>query len=270
MNGEIAQLIALTCHGNAALRGMRAARFFPDNLTCRGSDYVRFREMTSGALLAATPDLWFDALRQGGADGLLLSQTMPEDAEPDDRMTAGFAGGGRVWTLTAVKLDRPSDIWLPDWETDNSDADDEILCGVNYYLVSDAAGARSGFRTLSAVKADFEATLHDVHAFSVKHFTQEGFSACFESALDTLMSAKCRPDHRQDLYPPGVLAVTAQRLLDAASAAWVFGGMGSWNDASFDEEQAEYERVSEALYSIINEAIAVAASSSWPGSGIND
>ncbi|PWE17826.1 hypothetical protein DDZ18_05575 [Marinicauda salina] len=44
-------------------------------------------------------------------------------------------------------------------------------------------------------------------------------------------------------------------LLEASTMAWVFGGMGSWNDFYPSEEKAaEYERVSEALYRAIQDA----------------
>src|SRR5258706_16035148 len=46
----------------------------------------------------------------------------------------------------------------------------------------------------------------------------------------------------------------------AAMSAWVFGGMGLWNDLGFDgADGQEYERVSETLFTIINEAIEIAA-----------
>lgn len=45
-------------------------------------------------------------------------------------------------------------------------------------------------------------------------------------------------------------------------SAWVFGGMGSWDDMGFaGEAQKEYETVSKKLFQTLNEAIAVAASS---------
>jgi hypothetical protein len=45
-------------------------------------------------------------------------------------------------------------------------------------------------------------------------------------------------------------------MLDAAQSAWVFGGMGSWNDLGFaGAEQKEYERVSKHLYAALTDAI---------------
>lgn len=45
--------------------------------------------------------------------------------------------------------------------------------------------------------------------------------------------------------------------------AWVFGGMGSWNDTGFDgEDQNEHERVLEALFRPLNAAIVAGANAS--------
>jgi hypothetical protein len=52
-------------------------------------------------------------------------------------------------------------------------------------------------------------------------------------------------------------------LLEACQTAWVFGGMGSWNDLWFEgEDQGIYERVSERLFEAVNAGIEQAATSS--------
>ncbi len=52
-------------------------------------------------------------------------------------------------------------------------------------------------------------------------------------------------------------------MLAACQKAWVFGGMGSWNDMGFDgEDQKDYVRLSEALFQALNAAIVAAANAS--------
>jgi hypothetical protein len=52
-------------------------------------------------------------------------------------------------------------------------------------------------------------------------------------------------------------------MLKAAMSAWVFGGMGSWNDMGFPgETQKEYEQVSDKLFDLLNESMEAAATSS--------
>ncbi len=55
----------------------------------------------------------------------------------------------------------------------------------------------------------------------------------------------------------------ASYLLDTCQSAWVFGGMGSWNDMGFEgADQGEYDRVSEQLFAVLNETIQIAANAS--------
>ncbi len=75
--------------------------------------------------------------------------------------------------------------------------------------------------------------------------------------------------YHDDLAPPGLLRPSAAALLLASQRAWVFGAMGSWNDAPLDvspaetkQVQPEYDRVSEQLYRALVEAIPAAASAS--------
>jgi hypothetical protein len=66
--------------------------------------------------------------------------------------------------------------------------------------------------------------------------------------------------YHKDLVVEGAAPSLAKALLDAAQSAWVFGGMGSWNDLGFEgADQAEYDRVSQQLFTVLNETIQVAA-----------
>ena len=69
-----------------------------------------------------------------------------------------------------------------------------------------------------------------------------------------------RHGYHKDLIPDGAASGLATCLLDACQSAWVFGGMGSWNDMSFEGvDPTEYDRVSEQLFSTLNETIQTAA-----------
>ena len=56
------------------------------------------------------------------------------------------------------------------------------------------------------------------------------------------------------------MPLEAKQLLGAVLAAWVFGGMGSWNDLGlFDgNDQQEYTELSDELFVLLNQAISVA------------
>lgn len=68
----------------------------------------------------------------------------------------------------------------------------------------------------------------------------------FEHAR-ALLDAAPLPERMSALYGASGMSPTALRLLTAAASADVFGGMGSWNDLGFGDEE-EYGRVSAALF----------------------
>ena len=70
-----------------------------------------------------------------------------------------------------------------------------------------------------------------------------------------------------DLARGGRLPLDARQILGAAQAAWVFGGMGSWNDLGFEgHAQDEYTALSDELFSLLNQAICEAANSGFAAS----
>ncbi len=123
-------------------------------------------------------------------------------------------------------------------------------------------------RTWSPLGGRFRSALADIHQFSERQ-NCGGFTAGFSKAIETLDSGgEKRHGYHQDLAPDGCLPPLAMRLLDACQSAWVFGGMGSWNDMAFDGEvQVEYDRTSKQLFLILNEVIQAAANASCAASG---
>jgi hypothetical protein len=66
VNGEIAQILALTCFGNDYLSGQSIPRFLPANSTCESCNELHFvlvKQALFGKLrekeIAKTPDDWF-------------------------------------------------------------------------------------------------------------------------------------------------------------------------------------------------------------------
>src|SRR6266566_642602 len=90
---------------------------------------------------------------------------------------------------------------------------------------------------------------------------RRAFTASFARAIETLDSDSAKHHgYHKDLIPNGAASGLATCLLDACQSAWAFGRMGSWNDMSFEgADQTEYDRVSEQLFSTLNETIQTAA-----------
>ncbi|MHC4400387.1 MAG: hypothetical protein ACYTG0_11990 [Planctomycetota bacterium] len=271
MNGPIAQIVALTCYGNAFLQGTDVGEFFPKNSTCLFCDRVTFVTLEKPLLgkpkekeVAKTPEEWFNFIKSIGAKGIRLSQTPQNDPHISDRMSAGFVGGGGTSSMEVLLPKNRSEFWIARWEVWNQDAPEQRIWRVTYGRVSEGATARTGPHDLQNTATRLTQALREIHAFSTKHDCG-GFTQCFADALDTLDSGgKNLHGYHKDLAPEGYLSHQAQTVLHACQKAWVFGGMGSWNDMGFDgDHQKEYERVSEQLFQDLNEAISVGANESY-------
>lgn len=271
MNGPIAQIVALICYGNAFLQGVDVCEFFPKNSTCVFCDRITFVTVEKSFLgkpkekeVAKTPEEWFKFLRLSGALGIRLSRTPQNDPNISDRMSAGFISGGGTWSMEVLFPQNRSQFWIARWEVWNQDAPEQRIWRVTYGRVSEGVTTPSKAADLQNTTEALEKALRDIHAFSTKQKI-EGFTQCFADALDTLESeGKNLHGYHKDLAPTSYLLSPAKTILDACQKAWVFGGMGSWNDMGFDgDDQKEYERVSEELFRAVNQAISEAANQSY-------
>lgn len=269
MNGPIAQIVALTCYGNALLCGQKIEPFFPKNSTCTFCDWVSFVLLEKSFLgkekekqVAKTPDEWFSLLKSRSARGIRLSRTPENDPNFSDRISAGLVGGGGTWTMEVLLPNKRSEYWVARWEVWNQKAPENRIWRVTYGRVSSGLTPDHEPCALPNIATRLTKSLKEIHAFSEKHECG-GFTKCFANALDTLESkGKNLYGYHKDLAPDGFLSMEAIALLHATQSAWVFGGMGSWNDMGFDgDDQKEYERVSEGLFQAVNEAIAAGANS---------
>jgi hypothetical protein len=270
MNGPIAQIVALTCHGNAILSGQPGLPFLPANSTCQFSERVTFVTLGKSLLgklnetkLADSPEAWFSHLKACEALGIRLWRAPQNNPGLSDRMSAGLVGGGGTWTMEILLPGDTSEQWVARWEVGSRDAPDQRIWRVTYGRVSKGKSNHAKVCELPEAIHALEESLKEVRAFSAKQ-KLEVFRKRFEEALDTIETkGRNRHGYHQDLAPTGFLLEEAAVLLDACQTAWVFGGMGSWNDLWFEgEDQGIYERVSERLFEAVNAGIEQAATSS--------
>lgn len=271
MNGPLAQVVALTCHGNAFLKGKDVGTFFPKNSTCVFCDRVTFALLKKSFLgkpkeveVAETPDEWFSFIRSFGARGIRLSRAAQNVPGISNRMSAGFVGGGGTWFMEVLLPRNRSELWIARWEVWNKDAPEQRIWRVTYGRVSGGVTAEIEPPDLQNIASRLAQALREIQSFSAKHDCGS-FTERFVDALDTLDSeGRSLHGYHKDLAPESYLPHQAQTILHACQNAWVFGGMGSWNDMGFDgDDQNEYERVSEQLFQVLNEAISAGANQSY-------
>lgn len=273
MQTPIAQIVALVTHGNAFLRGQALSeKFYPGNSTFQFCKEVSFVDLEAHGdhyhqhPYAADPLAFFDRLKTEGYTSLRLcyGPYQENEGDPPDWMMAGFVGGGSRWLLEA-RGPRGTDYWEARWETNEDNPEDNAIWHVSYgRIAKDYDSAAPGPGEILEVKDDFSRHLPLMIAFARRHDLTE-FAATFETALALLTEddAPFGKAYHKDLAPEGLLPLGAQRLVAAAQVAWVFGGMGSWCDLSFDENQMiEYANLSSSLYRILLAAIAEGANAS--------
>jgi hypothetical protein len=264
MNGQIAQLVALASYANAYLRGL-SAPFPPTHSTCKYCDRITFAEIgvtpfgkQRENVVADAPAAWFAYLERTGARDVQVVREPQDRPLISDRMSAGFAGGGGIWLL-AVRHADVMNYWTSRWEVWNREAPEKRIWRVQYGLVGSSSDDESSGPDVAGAAAELEHALTRIHAFSVAHEC-DGFTECFVRALDSLRMPKPMSSYASNLFAPGAATQAGLALMEAAQSAWVFGGMGSWNDMGFDgADGVEYEATSDQLFNAINAAICAAA-----------
>lgn len=274
MQTSIAQLAALTIYGNAyLLRPGAVAGFYPANSTFQFCESVNFIELHKDGNnwveepFAGDPVIWFEALRKHRVDTLRMQYVPSGQTQPADRMLVGFVGGGGRWLIEA-KTSGMSDVWEARWQIGDRTRKDRKIWRVTYAMLAKNQPALQPQRLedLDRQLQDLEQDLVAMEEFA-RSQKLDNFAELFRRARSRLHSEPPYSDqYHSDLTRPDFLPPVACKLLAACQDAWVFGGMGSWNDQGFDGEiQRRYEELSEKLYQWLNSTIVVAVNSSSYG-----
>lgn len=268
MQGSIAQTLALVMHGNARLRGMSEAPFFPYNSTCQFCKQVDFeiREPSWRAwrkrAYAGSPDEWYRAISRDGVRELFVDYSTASDPGIADRMSVAFVGGGGHWQIIAFG-DSEARVWEARWTLGDKDDPERRIWNVTYEQIGLLKHVGIDTPDLDVVADRLMKAFTAISTFAHDRGV-DNFGVLFDNAIACLRSDGCdRGVYHRDLWPDGFLPPTARRILSAAQIGWVFGGMGSWNDLSFEgATQERYDTLSEDLYLALNRAMATAANAS--------
>lgn len=266
MTATLAQLIALTTFGNAYLQGKPLPEgFFPGNKAfsfCRSVDFSEFRRLfffskAKEKMVAATPGAWMAYLEKQECRKLrLYYQPSKEQGMAKDHQLAAFVGGGGNWMIEAV-YSKTSIYWNNRWMVTHPDDPQQQIWTVNYGAFIQRQPITDQQVPHSQAHEQLQQALRQIHDFA--HRCGEGnWAAVFAGALAALeQPPPVNDDFLGSVLPQGEYPQAARQLLAAARRAYVFGGMGSWNDISFGDTagQEAYDQLSEALYSAITNAV---------------
>jgi hypothetical protein len=264
----IAQAAALTIFANDLLHGRPRADFWPASTVftfCKRVRFLTFHgdpKAPSEALFADSPVQWGSKLRDAGTVGLRLHHFSSNSPQITDRESVGFVGGGGRWLIETLHANQ-SDLWEARWLVGNREDPERKIWDVAYCRVGhDRAQLPFSSEILSALRNDLELVLSNIEAFATRK-NLESFAKAFRAAKNVLFSAEpLSQTYHSDLAPTPDVPIEAKQLLAAAQLAWVFGGMGSWNDMGFEgQDQQAYVQISERLFSLLNQVICGAVNS---------
>ncbi|MCA6119430.1 hypothetical protein J6524_31835 [Bradyrhizobium sp. WSM 1738] len=268
MQGPTAQAAALVIFGNDILRGYQRENFWPAATVFKFCKAVRFVALGGEPAkptehpFAEDPMQWISRLRDEGTISLRLHDVPRNDPRISDRMSVGFVGGGGRWVIETRQA-QASDLWEARWQVMNKDDPDRKIWDVAYFRTFHG-GAHIPLqpRSLGALRHDLSIVLAKIEAFAARQ-KLEHFANAFRNAADKFSSAEPLAEtYHSDLAPTPAMPLEARQLLGAVLASWVFGGMGSWNDLGLDgNDQQEYMELSDELFALLNQAIAVAVNS---------
>ncbi len=259
MNGELAQIVYLASHGSSWLAseepGAPPADLGEESWAFQFVGSLDF-SLTTGpghVYQASTASEWLLQLRERGAVRLWLA--IPEaravtvgGAETGEHQLSGFANAGR-WSLMAAGRQRP-EIWRPVWTVGDRSAPDQRIWSVRY------EGARVDRIMPQCPDLQAAATQLSWAVVEARDFAARHELARWADLFEQILSADGDAPDRAHLLPPRYSGA-AHRLLAEADQAWVFGGMGSWNDLGFTDPaiEQEYQQISRDLYVAVLTAV---------------
>jgi hypothetical protein len=267
VNGQLALLAALAAVGGRWLRD--DPRTPPPDLLSSNSSFqyvseftaeVRVRGLFRRSSTVADPDRWLQALRADDTTDLSLVTNLAAAGPLPPHIASAFSNSGS-WGLLATGWRGPT-LWLIRWDVGNREAPDRRIWSL---MASGSPG--DGFSKPGAGVAEargrLRAALKDIRMFATGTSELHDWARWFvksEALLDD--PAPAAPYH-QDILPLDA-SLERRQLVAAVVQAWVFGGMGSWNDGGLADPAAhsEYERVGADLHSALLFALPAAVNGS--------
>jgi hypothetical protein len=273
MQTELDQIISLTSYGNEFIKtGQINENYYPGSTVFQDCNLVDFKDFKKSLfslkqweiVSAKNPYDWFKLLKKEGCFCLRLYYKSAEKNEfgPEYNL-AGFVRGAGTW-LIETNFGGYSHYWQKRWQVTHKDAPDNKIWTVNYARMVKRFPPANQQVNVEQTKSKLTKTLKELIDFCLQQ-DLESWLNTFQKA-DKILSDSTPNTlyYHQDLLVIKNYSLTAQQLLFAAGNAWVFGGMGWWNDMGFNDKvvQENYLRLSQQLYEQLLDSI-IATSNSF-------
>ena len=263
MNGELAQIIGLVAHGNYYLNG--GAVDFSSNSTFQFVSEVKFVRYRSiihkeGTEVARSVQDWFAFLRSIKVSRLWNIEFNWDQQDLAEHIAVSFSGG--VPRAIQADLPRGYELWYPRWSTGGNDKQKPWF--IEYRGLQFSHSHAISVQNLELVKLKLEAAISKAQEFALRPGIDMGnFADCFTSALRMLGSTQPVGAYHPDMLPPEGYNLAARQVLASATRAYVFGGMGSWNDMGFSDPgvNQKYEEITKELFEAVKIAILMTSNS---------
>jgi hypothetical protein len=261
MNGELAQCLAIATHGSVWLADSRRAPSGP------GGPLVvpLFVDLLAFDSVAGV-DAWALRLADAGVGRLWLAVAgsgMPgEPGGPAPHLSAAFVGGVPVGLLSTGPAGNR--LWRGYWQLGRRVADGAQIMFANYESQPVPDGpARVG---VGAAAEELDRMLRRAGEFAERQRLPHWAGVFADARRHWAQDGTARQAGGPELFPASWPDADSRRLADMAQAAWVFGGMGSWNDLGFagGDAQREYEQLSSDLFDAVMRACVAAVNVDWP------
>lgn len=261
MNGELASAAALVAHGTLWLSSENNQS--PPDLLDSNSSFkfvrrVEFQVGRSGLLgrrrvVLGTAE-WLAELKRDGVQKLHLVTDLPEAGSLPGHVADAFANG-LGWAMLASG--RHPTLWTCQWSVGDQAARDSRIWDLEARSVP-AEGMQTPAAEIQVARERLTTALQEIKQFA-EGSEFEDWVPWFERAIALLKDSNPVPPYHGDILPDAT-PVARRQLAAAAVQAWVFGGMGSWNDGMPVDESAqrEYERVTPMLYEAVVNALVAA------------
>lgn len=271
MQGPIENALMLVAAGNAYLAGRDIGAFWPEADTFRYVGLCEFRTPPASGkdedaypLRAGDPMGWFASLKTW-CTGLRLHHApglrgQNQQIEAPDRMLVGFVGGGARWLIEAAGRER-SELWEGFHRFGDRKDAKPWLC--THILQGEVSLAEVEPQAFEPAVAELRGALVEIEAFA-RSQQLDNFAECFARGSALLESGEPESmDWLDRVMRHAGLDRRQASVLQAINHAWVFGGMGSWNDLGLGGEP--YDGLSERLYAALNNAVAGLANATFRG-----